>query len=1040
MDEYAGRVLADRYRLPLPPADEYELVETRAFDTYSGQEVHLRQIPLPETVEAEVVGDDGRYPGAAPGRGTGAYGMGRGGADPAVRRAVEAATAAARVPDHPRLDQVFHVFVEAGSLWIVSELVAGRPLAALLAERPLSPYRAAELAHDILTALRALHADGWIHRNITARTVLVCDDGRAVLTGLAAGAAEEALCGYDPVPRLPVDTADQADPAGQADAADWPERGGPSASAEPGGGAGGGAGAEAGDGAGGAGGGVGAELSGEGDASLPGGFPRRVTGPLYRDQIAAGGFPAPREPGASGVPGAADAPGAPGASNAPGVSGASGVWETAPGEGESRPGSQSGPAGVLPGPRGALESPSPGPALRLPPGSEWRPAERVEDGWPDGPTGVSTPDDPDSTQGAGPAVPGARSGEPASGGPPAAPAPGDPQATAARAVRASAIAAYAAGARAAARAHVEGPAPHVARPGAADVPSGPASERAEGAPRPTPDTNGAAALDPYADRSPHRAPDPHADLDPSRPTAQSPYADPNRQPDLGAQADRSAGPAPNRADRRPHAARALYIDPGRPAAPNGAPAPDRRAVPAPYAQPDRQTSQASHSTPGAAATRGSWDDDAAGGQGARRGPATALAAERARQARIVVVGAVTERWAPEQAVPVHENWRLAPPVGPAADLWAVGVLLFRAVQGHAPYPEESAAELVQLVCSEAPAYAEECGPLRPVVESLMRQDPTERPDFEELRGWLRSLIRSAPEPDVGSSTVTVPSTGPGGASDPRRLPIVRRRGWLVRRGRAGAPVAAHGRHKRGKQTRERRPRRLGRVLLALILLALAAAVLYAMLFMPKDGEKNGQDRTGTAGVRSDAPSASREPSAAEPSGDGTGSGASSPDDQQPQSTPPAGLAKGFVVRNDPKGFKVAVDESWTRRGENTRGQIRYVGGDFELLVVAGRDKASEFGADPMAYQQNKEPELAAFRASSWASSSGLRRIDVGRTAMAEGEFSWRDSSGRDVYARNLAMLIDGRYHVVLVIGPADERRAVARYFEQATATYSTTNG
>ncbi|OMI39460.1 hypothetical protein, partial [Streptomyces sparsogenes] len=66
MDEYAGRVLADRYRLPLPPADEYELVETRAFDTYSGQEVHLRQIPLPETVEAEVVGDDGRYPGAAP--------------------------------------------------------------------------------------------------------------------------------------------------------------------------------------------------------------------------------------------------------------------------------------------------------------------------------------------------------------------------------------------------------------------------------------------------------------------------------------------------------------------------------------------------------------------------------------------------------------------------------------------------------------------------------------------------------------------------------------------------------------------------------------------------------------------------------------------------------------------------------------------------------------------------------------------------------------------------------------------------------------
>ncbi|NEE44405.1 protein kinase, partial [Streptomyces sp. SID8455] len=80
----------------------------------------------------------------------------------------------------------------------VSEAVPARPLAALLAERPLTPYRAAEVAADVLTALRVLHAHGWVHRNITARTVLVCDDGRVMLTGLAAGAAEEALCGYDP--------------------------------------------------------------------------------------------------------------------------------------------------------------------------------------------------------------------------------------------------------------------------------------------------------------------------------------------------------------------------------------------------------------------------------------------------------------------------------------------------------------------------------------------------------------------------------------------------------------------------------------------------------------------------------------------------------------------------------------------------------------------------------------------------------------------------------------------------------------------------
>ncbi|MET8562465.1 protein kinase, partial [Streptomyces flaveolus] len=205
MDDYAGRVLADRYRLPLPPPDEYELTETRAFDTYSGQEVLVRQVPLPEVVEAEVLDAEGLPAGftareRASRRSPETRAATRQPADPAVRRAVEAAQAAAGIPDHPRLDQVFDVFAEGGSLWIVSELVNARPLAALLTERPLTPYRAAEVASDVLMALRVLHAHGWVHRNITVRTVLVCEDGRVMLTGLAAGAAEEALCGYDPVP------------------------------------------------------------------------------------------------------------------------------------------------------------------------------------------------------------------------------------------------------------------------------------------------------------------------------------------------------------------------------------------------------------------------------------------------------------------------------------------------------------------------------------------------------------------------------------------------------------------------------------------------------------------------------------------------------------------------------------------------------------------------------------------------------------------------------------------------------------------------
>jgi len=756
VDEYAGRVLAERYRLPLRPLGDDDFTETRAFDTFSGQEVLVRQVPLPEVVEAEVVGAPAAGPGErGPGGGRAGAARATAGppagkadrspADPTVRRALDAATTAAQLADHPRLEQVFDAFAQDGSLWIVAELLTARPLSALLAERPLSPHRAAEIAADLLTALRVLHANGWLHRNITARTVLVCDDGRAILTGLAAGAAQEALCGYD-------------------------------------------------------------------------------------------------SPAAAGTP-------------------------------QDR--------------------------------------------------------------------------------------------------------------------------------GAADRPAG------------------------------------------DGPAADGPEAD---------------GPA----------ARTSLTKPA--------------------------------------------PDDGAGTPYGR--PSAGLAAERARQARLTVIGPVTERWAPEQAGPVHENWQLAPPVGPATDLWAVGALLYRSVQGQPPFPEDSVVELAQLVCSQPPAVAEECGALRPVVESLLRQDPADRPDFEELSGWLRSLIRTAPEPEAGSRLVTMPASQ---GADPRRLPIVRRRGELVRKGRhkktrasrrarpqpapavvgadrapaaAAAPPAPEAPERsaphapaprpprppkqpgplgqptpvRAERPAEpfagaggdvdrdpyeqqtlgqvglaaaprpgrpaRAPRRLGRLLLTVILLLLVGAVVYALAFLPGAGRDagaggRGAERASTSGA---APGTGPTPSAGREKGDGGAPGA-------PGTARPTGAAEGYEVRRDPAGFQVAVRKDWQRRGANDRHQVRYVGGDFELVVVPGRDTTAHSGTDPMAYMQNKEPELAPYRSSGWASASGLQRIDVGKTAMAEGTFSWRDGSGREVYVRNLAMIHNGRYHLVLVIGPDSGRHEVDKLYEQATSSY-----
>ncbi|MEU8351528.1 protein kinase [Streptomyces sp. NPDC048845] len=1292
MEDYAGRVLADRYRLPRPPADACDIVETRAFDTYSGQEVTVRQVPLPETVEAEVPGPDGSWGAPGTGRATRRPG------DPVVRRALDAATAAAAVPDHPRLDQVFDVFAEDGGLWIVSEYVPGRPLAALLAEDTLSPHRAAEVAADILTALRALHALGWVHRNITARTVLVCDDGRAVLTGLAAGAAEEALCGYDPTP--PPET-EPGDGPGGPGGGDGTVPGGGAVSGGPGGGRG--------PASGGPGPSGGPAVSGGGAS----GFGAGPGGP-------GGSGPAPGTSGGSGASGTSGAPGggpAPGASG--GASGASpegagvsggavayrgdaevagvdaGASRGGPGGTAGRPGTGPGSGGTAgrprtgPGPGGTADADGSGrgphtagtgslPAL--PDGRQprvravaaysagARAAARASlrtDGRGD--TGRSGPQDLGPVPGPHLPGPGQRSpgqqssgqqqsghhapghqtsGPQAPGGgahPPGLPAPGQsapgrfPQGQPAsgrstqgqpasgqdRGAGWSDAGAGATGTAASGTVPGQslpgrpalgglpgvaglppgflpggGPGTGPAAPAAPDtgggspglpgggpgplgngtgpgplgagtptgatgpgpLGTGPVGPRAPGAgtpeapgavqagwhgstgrpgqpgrPAPEPESGtgrtGPAPAPQRRDRSPAgpvrlparydrpteepydqedpRHDDPRHDEPQDRGagrTSVQPYG--QTAPERGERSpydrgeDRLAGrqpydpaarrqdePQPYEQETRRHDGRQPY---GQGSPPHGEPrgGGDRAAV-QPYGrrdtyggqpqerggfpgavQPydrggrdDRATGEGtrpgrgahhgapvdtpagaprSGTAPAVAASR--WDDLVAAGRGpgGLRGPATPLAAERARQARLVVVGAVTERWAPEQAGPVRGNWQLAPPIGPATDLWAVGALLFRAVQGHAPYPEESAAELVQLVCTEAPAFAEECGALRPVVESLLRQDPAERPEFEELRGWLRSLIRTAPEPDLGSRTVTVPSTGPEEPRDPRRLPVLRRRGELVRRRRGAAQAVVHGRHKRAKEHR-RGPRSLGRTLLMLILLALAGAVAYAMLFMPRAGEtgNSGADRTGAAGAASSAPDVPPADSGDDPDeGAGRtngGSGEREPESSgSPQTSEPANLAKGFGIRKDPAGFQVAVHEDWQRQGENSLGQIRYTRGRFELVVVPGRDGVDEFGNDPMAYQQDAERELASFRESQWSSASGLRRIDVGDTAMAEGAFTWRDDSDREVHTRNLAMILDGRYHVVQVTGPVADKQEVAHHFEQATATYRTT--
>ncbi|MEV6531559.1 serine/threonine protein kinase, partial [Streptomyces sp. NPDC051639] len=151
-----------------------------------------------------------------------------------------------------------------------------------------------------------------------------------------------------------------------------------------------------------------------------------------------------------------------------------------------------------------------------------------------------------------------------------------------------------------------------------------------------------------------------------------------------------------------------------------------------------------------------------------------------------------------------------------------------------------------------------------------------------------------------------------------------------------------------------------------------------------------------------------------------------------------GAAAGFTLRKDSAGFQVAVANGWDRSPKNGRGQVVYSHGDFELIVVPGRDSTATYGSDPLTYQRERESELQPFRDSTWATSSGMRRIDVGGRTMAEGQFTWQNSAGQELYVRNLVIVTGGHYHIVQVRGPEAEMDEVTRLYEQASATYQVT--
>ncbi|MEH0841792.1 serine/threonine-protein kinase [Micromonospora sp. CPCC 205711] len=152
-----GTTIGGRYSLRSAVGNGGMGTVWRATDTLLRRDVAVKEVVLP--------------PGLAPSD-----------RDSMYERTLREARAAAAI-QHPAVVQVYDVVTEGGRPWIVMELLDARSLADMVIEDgPVAPRAVAKIGIALLGALEVAHANGVLHRDVKPANVLICTDGRCVLT------------------------------------------------------------------------------------------------------------------------------------------------------------------------------------------------------------------------------------------------------------------------------------------------------------------------------------------------------------------------------------------------------------------------------------------------------------------------------------------------------------------------------------------------------------------------------------------------------------------------------------------------------------------------------------------------------------------------------------------------------------------------------------------------------------------------------------------------------------------------------------------